>query len=73
MTETPEAAHFQWRARASGSTAPTAPRRPGLLRLGPSRRHRAAFAFDTDHPEIFASEDNGADPVEIVLAPSPGA
>jgi len=25
------------------------------------------FGFDTDHPELFASEDNGATPVEIVL------
>ncbi len=25
------------------------------------------FKYDTDHPEIFASEDNGATPVEMVL------
>src|SRR5262249_14238736 len=26
------------------------------------------FTFEADHPEIFASEDHGATPVEIVLA-----
>jgi len=25
------------------------------------------FAYDTDHPEIFASEDKGSTPVEMVL------
>jgi len=26
------------------------------------------FAYDGDHPEIFAAEDNGATPAEVVLA-----
>ena len=30
-------------------------------------RELATFSFDADHPEIFASEDHGATPVEIVL------
>ena len=32
-----------------------------------SRSTRPTFSFDADHPELFASEDNGATPVEIVL------
>jgi len=35
--------------------------------LGENHAHRQAFAIDADHPEVFASEDNGATPVEIVL------
>ncbi|HET9206838.1 MAG TPA: OsmC family protein, partial [Burkholderiaceae bacterium] len=29
--------------------------------------HRQAYAYESDHPEIFASPDNGATPVEFVL------
>jgi uncharacterized OsmC-like protein len=35
--------------------------------LGEDQSHRTEFTFDADHPEIFASEDNGATPVELVL------
>jgi uncharacterized OsmC-like protein len=30
--------------------------------------HRQVFTYEADHPEVFASEDNGAAPPEIVLA-----
>jgi uncharacterized OsmC-like protein len=36
--------------------------------LGAEQKHKTAFMFDADHPEIFASEDKGATPVEMVLA-----
>ena len=36
--------------------------------LGAEQKHKTKFTFDSDHPEIFASEDSGATPVEIVLA-----
>jgi uncharacterized OsmC-like protein len=36
--------------------------------LGQEHRHRGTFTFEADHPECFASEDNGATPAEIVLA-----
>ncbi len=39
----------------------------GFFGLGQDQRHRTEFTFDADHPEIFASEDNGATPVEYVL------
>ena len=32
-----------------------------------SRPHKTQFEYDVDHPELFASEDNGATPVEYVL------
>lgn len=35
--------------------------------LGEEQNHRKEYSFDSDHPEVFASEDNGATPVEFVL------
>lgn len=35
--------------------------------LGEDQSHKTEFGFDADHPEVFASEDNGATPVEYVL------
>ncbi|MDX1482885.1 MAG: OsmC family protein [Alphaproteobacteria bacterium] len=68
LTETPEAARFNWRATCewkdgtySRSTV------DGFFGLGEEQRHKTRFDFDTDHPEIFASEDRGAAPVEYIL------
>ena len=68
LTEAPEAARFQWRASCewingthSNSTV------QGFFGLGTEQHHRKTFSFDADHPEIFASEDKGATPVEYVL------
>ena len=69
LTEAPEAAKFQWRAKCewlrgthSRSTV------EGFFGLGEEQMHKSTFTFDADHPEVFASEDHGATPVEIVLA-----
>jgi uncharacterized OsmC-like protein len=69
LTAAPEAARFQWRARTtwvngthSRSTV------HDFSGLGADHTHRQRFVFDADHPEVFASEDDGATPVEIVLA-----
>ncbi|MFR9802418.1 OsmC family protein [Pseudonocardia sp. RS010] len=35
--------------------------------LGAEHTHRQEFVVEADHPELFAAEDNGATPVEIVL------
>jgi uncharacterized OsmC-like protein len=35
--------------------------------LGAEQSHKQTFAYDADHPEIFAAEDQGATPVEYVL------
>jgi len=68
LTESPAAAQFTWRATCewqngthSRSTV------EGFFGLGEEQRHRSRFSFDADHPEIFASEDNGPTPVEYVL------
>jgi uncharacterized OsmC-like protein len=69
LTDAPEAARFQWRARCewvngthSRSTI------TNFSGLGQEHAHRQPFTVEADHPEIFASEDNGATPPEIVLA-----
>ena len=51
-----------------GATAPTAARRsPTSPGSAASTSHRQTFTIEADHPEMFASEDNGATPPEIVL------
>jgi uncharacterized OsmC-like protein len=68
LTAAPEGAQFQWRANCtwengthSHSTV------EGFFGLGGEQSHKTKFSFDADHPEIFASEDKGATPVEYVL------
>jgi uncharacterized OsmC-like protein len=68
LTETPEAAQFQWRASCEwkhGTHSHSVVN--GFFGLGEEQSHRTQFSFDADHPELFASEDNGATPVEYVL------
>jgi uncharacterized OsmC-like protein len=69
LTDAPEAARFQWRARCEwvrGTHSRTTI--TDFSGLGQEHAHRQAFSVEADHPEIFASEDNGATPPEIVLA-----
>jgi uncharacterized OsmC-like protein len=69
LTAMPEAAQFTWRASCewvNGTHSRSTVER--FFGLGEEQSHRTAYSFDTDHPEIFASEDNGATPVELVLA-----
>ncbi len=68
LTAAPEAAKFEWRATCewkngthSHSTV------EGYFGLGEEQKHKTEFTFDADHPETFASEDNGAAPVEYML------
>ena len=68
LTDAPEAAQFKWRATCewkNGTHSNTTVE--GNIGLGEEHKHRTTFDFDADHPEVFASEDNGATPVEIVL------
>ena len=39
----------------------------GFFGLGAEQSHKTEFSYDADHPEVFASEDKGATPVEYVL------
>jgi len=68
LSEAPEAAKFLWRASCewkNGTHSKTSVE--GYFGLGSEQVHKKTFSFDADHPEVFASEDNGATPVEIVL------
>ena len=69
LSKAPEAAKFNWKASCkwmSGTHSQTSIQ--GFYGLGGQQSHKTEFTFDTDHPEIFASEDKGATPVEMVLA-----
>ncbi len=68
LTAAPEAAQFAWRASCkwvngthSHSTCQS------FFGLGEEQAHKTEFSFDADHPELFASEDLGATPIEMVL------
>jgi uncharacterized OsmC-like protein len=68
LSAAPEAAQFTWRATCtwrngthSHSTI------SGFTGLGAEQQHRTTYEYDVDHPECFASEDNGPTPVEVVL------
>src|SRR5436190_22127423 len=64
----PEAAKFKWRASCkwkNGTHSETKLR--GFHGLDEEQKHKTEFSFDADHPEIFASEDLGATPIEFVL------
>ena len=39
----------------------------GFYGLGQEQLRKTTFTFNADHPEVFASEDKGATPVEYVL------
>ena len=68
LTGAPAAAQFTWRATSEWQRGThTRSSINGFYGLGGEQKHRQPFAFDTDHPEIFASEDLGATPVEMVL------
>jgi uncharacterized OsmC-like protein len=68
LTNAPAAAQFKWRAACqwkngthSHSTVES------FYGLCEEQKRKKTFAFDADHPEVFASEDLGATPVEYVL------
>lgn len=68
LAQAPEAAKFTWRATSqwiNGTHSRSIVR--NYYGLGAEQNHRTEFTFDADHPEVFASEDKGATPVEYVL------
>ncbi len=68
LAATPAAAAFKWRATSQWQHG-THSRATveGFYGLGAEQKHCRSFVFDTDHPEVFASADQGATPVEMVL------
>ncbi len=68
LSAAPEAAQFMWRATCNWRNGTHAESTvEGFFGLGEEQKHCKQFTFDSDHPEIFASEDKGATPVEFVL------
>jgi len=64
----PGATKFTWKASSTwknGTHSQTTIQK--FHGLGQEQSHKKAFSFDADHPEIFASEDNGVTPVEFLL------
>ena len=68
LTEASAAAQFIWRAESEwqGGTH-TKSTIEKFFGLGEEQERGKQFDFETDHPEVFAAEDNGATPVEVVL------
>ena len=74
LTKAPEAAKFKWRATCkwvNGTHSRSSVE--GFYGLGAEQKHKTEFTFDADHPEVFASEDKGATPVEWCWSVSPAA
>ena len=68
LGETPAAGKFVWRATNEwlhGTHSRSSVE--GYFGLGDEHNHKSAFGFESDHPLVFAAEDNAATPVEIVL------
>src|SRR5882724_8218632 len=64
----PEAAKFTWRASCKWQNGThSLSKVEGFHGLGAEQKHKTEFSFEADHPEVFASEDLGATPVELVL------
>ena len=64
----PEAAKFTWRASCKWQNGThSLSKVEGFHGLGAEHKHKTEFSFETDHPEVFASEDLGATPVELIL------
>jgi len=69
LTAAPEAAKFTWRTTCkwvNGTHSRSTIK--GFYGLGEEQSHKTEFTFEADHPEVFASEDHAATPVEMVLA-----
>lgn len=69
MAGAPAAAKFTWKATnewINGTHSRTTI--DEFFGVGATQAHKSAFTLETDHPEIFAAEDNGVTPVEMVLA-----
>jgi uncharacterized OsmC-like protein len=68
LSSAPQAAQFQWRATCewvNGTHSHSSVE--GFFGLGEEQSHKTQFEYDADHPELFASEDKGATPIEFVL------
>jgi uncharacterized OsmC-like protein len=68
LAEQPAGAQFAWKVTNSwvkGTHSRSSVH--GFFGLGEDHTHRQEWVFDGDHPEVFAAEDNGPTPVELLL------
>lgn len=68
LSDNAEAALFKWRASCewlNGTHAKSTV--DSYYGLGEEHQHKSQFKYESDHPLVFASEDNAATPVEVVL------
>lgn len=68
LRDAPSGAKFKWRSTTEwiNGTYSTS-KVEKFYGLGDDQQHITTFSFDADHPEVFASEDRGATPAEILL------
>lgn len=65
----PQAAEFTWKASCewlNGTHSRTEIN--GFFGLGEEQTRQETFTIESDHPQVFASEDHAPTPVEIVLS-----
>ena len=68
LKEAPDAAQFTWRASAKWQTGVHSTIKvQSFFGLGQEQTHKEEWAFDADHPEVFAAQDNGITPIEFLL------
>ena len=68
LAETPAAAQFMWRASSKWTSGVHSTITvQDFFGLGEEQSHKIENEFDSDHPEIFAAEDNGITPIEYLL------
>ena len=69
LEQMPEAAKFTWRATCNWVTGTHSQTEiNGFFGLGEEQDRGKTFTLDGDHPEVFAAEDNGPTPVELLLS-----
>ncbi len=69
LEASPGGAQFKWRSTCEWKTGVhSCSKVDGFFGLGEEQRRRRTFKFDADHPEVFAAEDCGATPAEILLS-----
>ena len=68
LADNADAALFKWRASCewlNGTHAKSTV--DSYYGLGEEHQHTSQFKYESDHPLVFAAEDNAATPVEVIL------
>jgi len=69
LEQAPEAAQFKWRASCEWVNGTHSRCEIGnFFGLGAEQARGKSFTVESDHPQVFAAEDNAPTPVELVLS-----